>query len=39
MKIVQKKFTKPGLYMKRLVETEEKEFEINAVFMFETRSI
>ena len=34
-----KKFTKPGLYMKRLVETEEKEFEINAVFMFETRSI
>ena len=27
------------IYMKRLVETEEKEFEINAFFMFETRSI
>ena len=34
-----KKFTKPGLYMKRLVVTGEKEFEINAFFMFETRSI
>ena len=34
-----KKFTKPGLYMKMLVVTEEKEFEINAFFMFERRSI